>query len=409
MDFNRLLLIAAVLTRRVGIKLGEQDVFVNVVGGLKIDEPAAISGYLKERKEKEFFISRFVDYRSADPQIEWFYMDHSPWCWLTFPKGVKLTVAPPDSDTAGSFRFSGVVDYWATDYLELVKAFDLVTEELKIENHEARRDTEPISYFETWKIGIHTARWLRMSTMEGTSAEDIRTAIRLLKGLAARCGLLDILGEIDEIADDLAEDSDINKALQGCVSLCGHVADRFERQGRADHEQLVTVAGNLELWMFYVSFGLRQQDLDRSGIDITRYRQLPLPEELRLLLSAYFLQAAVHIESGHGSRDDLLRKGQDLETRIADYFRSTPASAISPSQGEAPQQAQPKPVVVECASITDEAELVVGMTCLTCGARVKHERKESTLDRENLRMLDHFDITCKRCKVTWPLTVAIPY
>jgi DNA repair protein RadA/Sms len=40
-DFNRLLLIAAVLTRRVGLKLGEQDVFVNVVGGLRIDEPAA--------------------------------------------------------------------------------------------------------------------------------------------------------------------------------------------------------------------------------------------------------------------------------------------------------------------------------------------------------------------------------
>jgi DNA repair protein RadA/Sms len=40
-DFNRLLLIAAVLTRRVGLKLSEQDVFVNVVGGLRIDEPAA--------------------------------------------------------------------------------------------------------------------------------------------------------------------------------------------------------------------------------------------------------------------------------------------------------------------------------------------------------------------------------
>ena len=40
-DFNRLLLNIAVLTRRVGIKLSEQDVFVNVVGGLKIDEPAA--------------------------------------------------------------------------------------------------------------------------------------------------------------------------------------------------------------------------------------------------------------------------------------------------------------------------------------------------------------------------------
>ncbi len=40
-DFNRLLLITAVLTRRVGIRLGDQDVFVNVIGGLRISEPAA--------------------------------------------------------------------------------------------------------------------------------------------------------------------------------------------------------------------------------------------------------------------------------------------------------------------------------------------------------------------------------
>ena len=40
-DYNRLLMIAAVLTRRMGIKLTEQDIFVNVVGGIKIDEPAA--------------------------------------------------------------------------------------------------------------------------------------------------------------------------------------------------------------------------------------------------------------------------------------------------------------------------------------------------------------------------------
>jgi DNA repair protein RadA/Sms len=40
-DFNRLLLTVAVLTRRVGLHLGEQDVFVNVVGGLVVDEPAA--------------------------------------------------------------------------------------------------------------------------------------------------------------------------------------------------------------------------------------------------------------------------------------------------------------------------------------------------------------------------------
>jgi DNA repair protein RadA/Sms len=40
-DYNRLLMLSAVLTRRVGLKLAEADVFVNVVGGLKIEEPAA--------------------------------------------------------------------------------------------------------------------------------------------------------------------------------------------------------------------------------------------------------------------------------------------------------------------------------------------------------------------------------
>jgi len=40
-DFNRLLMITAVLTRRLGLHLGDQDIFVNVVGGLTIEEPAA--------------------------------------------------------------------------------------------------------------------------------------------------------------------------------------------------------------------------------------------------------------------------------------------------------------------------------------------------------------------------------
>ncbi len=43
-DFNQLLLTVAVLTRRVGLRLGEQDIFVNVVGGLVVDEPAADLG-----------------------------------------------------------------------------------------------------------------------------------------------------------------------------------------------------------------------------------------------------------------------------------------------------------------------------------------------------------------------------
>ncbi len=40
-DINRLLLTVAVLSRRVGLRLADQDVFVNVVGGLRVTEPAA--------------------------------------------------------------------------------------------------------------------------------------------------------------------------------------------------------------------------------------------------------------------------------------------------------------------------------------------------------------------------------
>lgn len=46
-DFNRMLLLTAVLSKRVGLKLASQDIFVNVVGGLRISEPAvdlAIAG-----------------------------------------------------------------------------------------------------------------------------------------------------------------------------------------------------------------------------------------------------------------------------------------------------------------------------------------------------------------------------
>jgi DNA repair protein RadA/Sms len=43
-DHNRISLLTAVLGKRMGIGLGDQDIFVNVAGGLKVDEPAADLG-----------------------------------------------------------------------------------------------------------------------------------------------------------------------------------------------------------------------------------------------------------------------------------------------------------------------------------------------------------------------------
>ena len=43
-DFGRLLLIIAVLSKRAGLKLGNQDIIANVAGGIRIGEPAADLG-----------------------------------------------------------------------------------------------------------------------------------------------------------------------------------------------------------------------------------------------------------------------------------------------------------------------------------------------------------------------------
>lgn len=45
-DYNRTSLLIAVLEKRIGFQLGNDDVFVNVAGGLEIDEPAADLGVI---------------------------------------------------------------------------------------------------------------------------------------------------------------------------------------------------------------------------------------------------------------------------------------------------------------------------------------------------------------------------
>lgn len=43
-DYNRLVMLMAVLEKRAGLNLSSQDAYINVVGGLKIDEPATDLG-----------------------------------------------------------------------------------------------------------------------------------------------------------------------------------------------------------------------------------------------------------------------------------------------------------------------------------------------------------------------------
>ena len=45
-DYNRVTLLMAVLEKRAGINLGSQDIYINVVGGIKISEPALDLGII---------------------------------------------------------------------------------------------------------------------------------------------------------------------------------------------------------------------------------------------------------------------------------------------------------------------------------------------------------------------------
>ena len=40
-DYRRIAMLLAVLERRLGAKLGDKDIFINIAGGLTVDEPAA--------------------------------------------------------------------------------------------------------------------------------------------------------------------------------------------------------------------------------------------------------------------------------------------------------------------------------------------------------------------------------
>ncbi len=61
-DHNRISLLVAVLAKRIGIELGDQDIFVNVAGGLRVDEPAADLGIVTA------MISSFLN-KPVDPEM----------------------------------------------------------------------------------------------------------------------------------------------------------------------------------------------------------------------------------------------------------------------------------------------------------------------------------------------------
>jgi DNA repair protein RadA/Sms len=61
-DVNRVSLLVAVMEKRLGIHLNNQDIFVNIAGGMKVEEPAADLGVIAA------IASNFKD-KVVDPEM----------------------------------------------------------------------------------------------------------------------------------------------------------------------------------------------------------------------------------------------------------------------------------------------------------------------------------------------------
>lgn len=262
-----------------------------------------------------------VDYRNIefDQRVRMTYFDTSPWCWVRFPKGVAVGIVPPHSPQEGSFEIQGMVNYWAEDYLDSLLSLETATTELGLPDH--LRQPPKINAYEAWKIGIYLVRWLHIVAAKETEA-DLRKAVHILKGLALRQNLMSIIGEIDEIMEDLSDKFDFMQALGACVSKFQRVAETFQRNGHPDCYETVTIAGNFELLMLGLSIGLRGRAVSQDALKIDGYRQFPLSDALKKGLSTYMKDVGKFLAGKRGRAAPYLRKGRNLEAEIAQYFRS---------------------------------------------------------------------------------------
>ena len=124
-DMNRLLLLTAVLTRRVHIPLHDKDVFVNVIGGLQISEPAAdlavalaIAGSVKDRPihaDMAFFgeVGLSGELRAVsqlEPRLKEAVKLGFKRCVVPRTRQLKATAAPPGLEIIGCRSLQEAVD-----------------------------------------------------------------------------------------------------------------------------------------------------------------------------------------------------------------------------------------------------------------------------------------------------------
>jgi hypothetical protein len=248
------------------------------------------------------------------------FYDHSPWCWVKFTEGVSVSVGDSRSNYSGNFYIEGIVDYWAKDYLEQIHSLEIVHAELnalKLDDYEYGKSE--ITYYETWEIGIRILHWLKLIVLEA-EFEEIYKSMRILKGLAIRHDFYYILGEVEEIFQDLNQGGNLAKALHDSTTLSGKMVNYFQSKVKTDYECIINAAVDFELLILSL-WGIKKRgSIPKNFPNMDSLHNLPLPKEIKQRISDYIESGKKLLSGRGGNLDNYLREGEKIEVDISNYF-----------------------------------------------------------------------------------------
>lgn len=260
--------------------------------------------------------------------------DLSPWAWQRFVEGAALEVAPDDSALAGSFRLTGVVDYWAQDTLYQLRAVEAARGKYASLSIEAA----PMLPRHAYLLGGLCFQWLRIAAgnPEITHIDD---SILDLVGVSLPYGLYGCTGRVRELWRECKRRGglDFPAVLHECLGLCDRLARSIENRYRGSADSsCVLLGGEIEQALLWITLGLRRKDalamvehMEQHALRAADGCSL-LPDVVREEIAAFFRAVTAVSEDGGADIRSLLDSGERLSDRV---YTSLPRESLAEPNG----------------------------------------------------------------------------
>jgi hypothetical protein len=257
----------------------------------------------------------------------------SPWAWVSLPSGVRLHVAEKGSQLAGSFMVEYMVNYWAQDYLDQLKALEIARSLHGREKPRDKRSTlsEGLGY-RAFQVGKLSIRWVRM-LIQGFPAEQVDNVVLELQGLALPYGMYPMTGRVLELWSGVKRGAtSVNEVLLASLTV-NNLLSRFlkHRYPQEDLDKLARVGADLELILLFLAGKARAgttvkaTSLDTSGFLNETETALATPwfdESIKTRIREYHKKALHEVRCGGTETGSFLEDGVQLQRAIYRHLRT---------------------------------------------------------------------------------------